>query len=100
MRGQDQGRDALQTERPVRQWPVPPAWRIVHRAENRGRQAAVRCQRQTAQAEAQHRRRKADPMRGQEMLRYGNDVTPEDVVPAGWCSVRKFGETMQQYTDL
>lgn len=79
---------------------VPPAWWPVHRAENRGRQAAVRCQRQMAQTEAQHRRRKADPMRGQEMLRYGNDVTPEDAVPAGWCNVRKFGETMQQYTDL
>ena len=68
MRRQDQGRDALQTERPVRQWPVPPAWWPVHRAENKGRQAAVRCQRQTAQTEAQHRRRKADPMRGQEVL--------------------------------
>ena len=48
---------------------------------NRGRQAAVRCQRQTAQTEAQHRQRKADPMRGQEMLRYGNDVTSEDAGP-------------------
>ena len=69
MRRQDKGRDALQTERPVRQWPVLPAWRIVYRAKDRGRQAAFRSQRKPAQTEAQNRRRKANPMRGQEILR-------------------------------
>lgn len=84
MRRQDQGRDALQEERPVRQWPVPPAWRALHRAENRRGQTALRCQREMSQTEAQNRRRKADPMRGQKMLRPIRASTPGNAILAGW----------------
>lgn len=55
MRRQDQGRDALQEERPLQQWTVPPAWRALHRAKDRRGKAALRCQREMSQAEAQDR---------------------------------------------